>query len=88
MHILLSHSLSRLSVVHSLSSDGNCMAMDPSLVEFFLFITKLINLHNTLLIMTEEQTFPMSFCNGMSFPVICSQYPESESGLVLEKLVD
>ena len=62
--------------------------MDPSLVEFFLFISKLINLHNTLLITTEEETFPISFCNGMSFPVICSQYPESESGLVLEKLID
>ena len=61
--------------------------MDPSVVQFFLFISKLLNLHNTLLIMTEEETIPLSFCNGTSFPIICSQYPASESGPMLENLI-
>ena len=29
----------------------------------------------------------MPFCNGMAFPIICSQYPESESGYVLENVL-
>ena len=62
--------------------------MDPSLVQFFLFLSKLINLRNTLLIMTEEETVPLPFCSGISFPIICSQYSASESGHMLEKFLD
>ena len=61
--------------------------MDPSLVQFFLFLSKLINLHNPLLIMTEEETIPLPLCNGLSFPIICSQYSASESGHMLENLM-
>ena len=61
--------------------------MDLSAVQFLLFISKLINLHNPLLIMTEEETIPKSLCSGMSFPIMCSQYPASESGYMLENLI-
>ena len=73
-----------LGLIFSESEQFNMV--DPSLVQFFLFISKLINLRNTLLIMTEEETVPLSFCSGLSFPIICSQY--SASGHMLEKFLD
>ena len=58
--------------------------MDTAFVQFLLSVSRLINLHNTLLIMTEEETIPMPICEGISFPIVCAQNPESEEGQTLE----
>ena len=62
--------------------------MDPTLVQFFILVSKLINLQNPLLIMTEDEIIPLSFCNGNTFAIICSQYPAKNSGHLLGKLLD
>ena len=58
--------------------------MDTAFVQFLLSVSRLINLHNTLLIMTEEETIPMPICEGISSPIVCLQYPENEGGKALE----
>ena len=62
--------------------------MDPSLADFFLFVSKLITLHNPLLIIDDHETFPLPLCNGKTFPVICSQFSASESDHLVETLMD
>ena len=62
--------------------------MDPTLADFFLFISKIINFHNPLLIIADKETFPMHLCNGSTFPAICSRFSESESDHLVKTLMD
>ena len=61
--------------------------MDPSFIQFLLFISKLINLHNPLLILTQEENIPLPLCNGTAFPIICFQYPSGDNGYLVEELL-
>ena len=62
--------------------------MDPSLADFFLFVSKLITLHNPLLIIADEETFPLPLCNGRTAPIICSQFSSSVGDHLVETLMD
>ena len=54
------------------------LAMDTTLIKLFLYISKLIHLQNPLLLLTEKDTIPRSFCSGISFPVTCTLYQADE----------
>ena len=60
--------------------------MLSSPIQLFLTLSKLINLHNPLLLMTQEEQIPLSFCTGTSLPIICSHYAASESSDVAEMI--
>ena len=47
-------------------------------IQLFLHLSKLINLHNTSLIMTDEEQIPLQFCRGTYFPIICQHYDATE----------
>ena len=60
--------------------------MTSSAIQLFLSLSKLINLHNPLLLMTHEEQIPLPFCSGMSLPIICYHYAPSESSDVAERI--
>ena len=62
--------------------------MDLAFVQILLSVSQLNNLHNSLLIMTEEETIPIPICKGISFPIVCIQYPEREGGQTLEIILE
>ena len=39
-----------------------------------------------ILLFTEDETVPQSFCSGDDFPITCRQYAASEAGVVAEYL--
>ena len=55
-------------------------------IKLFLSLSKFINLHHPLLLMTQEEQIPLCFCTGKSLPIICSQYPTSDSNNVANLL--
>ena len=55
-------------------------------IQFFIYLSKLINMHNPLLLMTEEENIPIQFCSGMSFPIICSQYSVSDISDITDQI--
>ena len=73
-----------MSVCFLVVVEEHTSTMDPAFVQFLLFVSRLINLHNTLLIMTDEETISMPICGGISSPIVCLQYPENEGGKPLE----
>ena len=48
--------------------------MTPIPFQLFIYLSQQINMQNPLLLMTEEDIVPTLFCNGMYFPIMCSQY--------------
>ena len=48
--------------------------MDPSLIELFVYTSRLISLQNPLLVTICSDTMPMSFCSGRFFPITCTCY--------------
>ena len=52
--------------------------MDPSLLQLVLHLSRLVNLHNPLLILSQEEDIPLELCGGNTYPIICSHYTEGE----------
>ena len=55
-------------------------------IQLFLTLSKFINLHNPLLLMTQEEAIPFPFCTGISLPVICTHYSTSDSNDIANQL--
>ena len=55
-------------------------------IQFFLHLSKLINLHNTTLIMTNEEQIPLQFCSGAYFPITCQHYDATDSNEIADQL--
>ena len=54
--------------------------------QLFLYLSKLINMQNTLLLMTDEEDVPTQLCEGLSFPIVCSQYSISDSDVIANQI--
>ena len=52
--------------------------MNSLTIKLYLYLSKIIHLHNPLLLLTEEEDIPIQFCSGISFPIICTQYSVSD----------
>ena len=55
-------------------------------IQLFLHLSKLINLPNPSLIMTNEEQIPSQFCSGAYFPIICQHYDAGESNEMADQL--
>lgn len=54
--------------------------MLPPPVGLFLYISKLVQLQNPTLIMSQDTVAPTTFCSGGYFPIVCYQYPSNDPG--------
>ena len=52
--------------------------MDPSFLQLVLHLSRLVNLHNPLMILSHEEDIPLELCGGISYPIVCSHYTEGE----------
>ena len=52
--------------------------MNSLAIQLYLHLSKIINLHNPLLLMTEEEEVPTQFCGGIYFPIVCSRYSAND----------
>ena len=57
-----------------------------SLLSFILYISKLIRNHYPLLLMTTDETIPLSYCSGISFSTVCAFYDTEDSADLLDHL--
>ena len=52
--------------------------MDPSILQLVLHLSRLVNLHNPLLILSQDEYIPLELCGGIAYPIVCSHYSAGE----------